>query len=171
MSKPSKNTRTLNPAVFYLDQNLGSEKLAALLRPAGFDIVTHRERYQKRQDVLDPELIKDCGINKNILITADGDMETTWAAEILTAKIGVVILKNNNDGAPKWAMRIIFAKQEIQRMLKKYRKPLAARLSVDGCLTQVRLYRKRQGRVIKLRENKQQLLTLPVQQAGASVQT
>jgi hypothetical protein len=69
-------------------------------------VVTHFERYGNVEGISDPKIIADCAIQKTVLLTADGDMETTWASEIESAKISVVILTNNKDGADKWGKRL-----------------------------------------------------------------
>ena len=57
-------------------------------------MVTHFERYGNVEGISDTQIIADCATQKTVLLTADGDMETTWASEIETAKISVVILTN-----------------------------------------------------------------------------
>jgi hypothetical protein len=154
LSKRSKNTPRKSD-VFFLDRNLGSEKLAALLRPAGFHLVTHHDRYgPQAQFVDDPTVIAGCGRSKTILLTADGNLEYTYAVELLTAKIAVLLLTNNSEGPAKWAPRIIAAIPEINRELRRQKKPFLMRLSVAGKLTQVRLYRKKGAEIIRLGSSK-----------------
>jgi len=93
-------------------------------------------------------VIADCGSTRTILLTADSNLETTWAAEITRAKIGVVILSNNTDGAKKWGSRIVQAMPDIVAQLKKRRKPYAVRLNAMGKVNHVRLYFKKSSRVI-----------------------
>jgi hypothetical protein len=110
--------------------------------------VTHRERYGKMRGIQDPQVIADCGTTGTILLTADSNLETTWAAEITKAKIGIVILSNNTDGAAKWGQRIIQGMDKIRTQLDKRRKPCAICLTVLAEVNRVRLYRKKGSSVI-----------------------
>ena len=92
--------------------------LAGILRAAGISVVTHRERYGKVGSIQDPQVIADCGTAKTVLLTADSNLETTWAAEITKAKIAIVILSNNTDGATKWGQRIIQGMGKIRAQLE-----------------------------------------------------
>jgi hypothetical protein len=72
---------------------LGAYKLPAILRAAGFIVVTHLERYGSQRDTEpDPNIAIECGKQKNVLITADPDFEHTYGAEILLARIAVFYL-------------------------------------------------------------------------------
>jgi len=113
-------------------------------------VVTHRERYGKVTGIQDPKVIADCGTTRTVLLTADSNLETTWAAEITKAKIGIVILSNNTDGAVKWGQRIIQARAKIEAQLDKRRKPCAVCLTVLAEVSRVRLYRKKGSRVIHI---------------------
>jgi hypothetical protein len=122
--------------------------LPGLLRAAGYKIVTHLERYGNLEGIEDPRIIADCGASKTVLLTADGDLETTWAAEIVVARIAVVILTNNRDGAAKWGARLAKGQQEIVENLRSHRKPCAIRFGSDAKVSKVRLYGKRRAKVI-----------------------
>jgi hypothetical protein len=124
--------------------------LPEILRSAGIKVVTHRERYGRTPGIQDPQVIADCGMDHTILLTADADLETTWAAEIRKAKIGVVILSNNTYGAAKWGHRIIQGMEEIILQLRKRKKPYALRLNRQGQVNHVRMYYKKSSRVIPL---------------------
>jgi hypothetical protein len=124
--------------------------LPGILRNADINIVTHRERYGKKPGIQDPQVIADCGQTGTILLTADSNLETTWAAEIRQAKIAVVILSNNTDGAKKWGQRIVDGMPEIEGQLRKRSKPCAIRLNPQGKVNQVRLYYKKKTRIIHI---------------------
>jgi predicted nuclease of predicted toxin-antitoxin system len=111
-------------------------------------VVTHFERYGEIDGIADPTIIADCAAHKTVLLTADGDMETTWAAEIEKAKIHVVILTNNCDGADKWGQRLTKGRQAIVDKLRRYRKPAAITFGRDAKVCKVRLYGKRRAKVI-----------------------
>jgi len=100
--------------------------------------------------IKDPQIIADCKTYGTILLTADSDLETTWAAEIVQAKIGIVILSNNTDGAVKWGARIIKGQSEIIAQLRTRKKPYVLRLNSHGKVTHLRLYRKKGSRVITI---------------------
>ena len=148
MSKPLQSTQRRSRHVFFVDENLGSAKLPGLLRTAGYKVVTHLERYGKVEGIGDPIIIADCGKAKTILLTADGDLETTWAAEILAAKLSVVILTNNKDGAVKWGERLAKGRSEIIEYLRKYKSPCSIRFGCNAKVSKVRLYGPRRARVI-----------------------
>jgi hypothetical protein len=130
---------------------LGSEKLAAILRPAGFNIVTHHDWYGPQSTLIeDPRIIADCGKANTVLLTADSDLEFTFGAEIYAAKVAILILSNNNDGPARWGPKIVAAKIDITDQISLRKKPYVLRLGSDGTLTQIRLFRKRANRVIRL---------------------
>lgn len=118
-----KNSQQPNDPVFFLDRQLGAYKLPAILRAAGFIVVTHLERYGSQRDTEpDPSIAIECGKQKNILITADPDFEHTYGAEILLARIAVLYLVNNHDGADKWGARGRYPPR-IRKATKALRRP------------------------------------------------
>ena len=121
-----------------------------MLRSAGYKIITHFERYGNVEGIPDQTIISDCGKYKNVLLTADADLETTWATEIETAKISVVILTNNSDGANKWGPRLATGRQNIVDMLRKHRKPCSLIFGRNSKVGKARLYGKRRAKVIPL---------------------
>jgi hypothetical protein len=133
-----------------VDENLGSTKLPGILRRCGYKLITHRIKYKKQQGILDPQIIADCGRDNHVLLTGDGQLETLWASEIEQAKIAVVILANNTDGAKVWGKRLRSGQADITRRLAEYRKPCALRFGVHGRVTHVRLYGKRRGNLITI---------------------
>ncbi len=154
MKKPSKNTQQHNPPVFFLDRNLGAEKLAGILRAADFTLITHTQVYKDRQDVKDPEIIADCGKAKTVLLTADSDLEFSYAAEINAAKIAVFVLSNNNDGPEKWGPRIINARQDMEREIRRRRKSFSAQINAEGRVSRVRIYYRRKTKEIHISPRK-----------------
>jgi hypothetical protein len=109
----------------------------------------------------DPTIICDCGLKNRILLTGDQDLVYTYAPEISKAGIAVYVTTNNNEGPDQWGPRIIAAKGDIWRELKRRKKPFTARISSDGRITQVRLYVGRRWNTISIgaknppHENKQ----------------
>jgi hypothetical protein len=90
--------------------------------------------------IADPVMIQDCGLKNRILLTGDQQLVRTWAKEIVEANIAVFVVTDNNEGPKKWGPRIIAAKADIFRELRRRQKPFTARISADGRVTQVRLY-------------------------------
>jgi hypothetical protein len=89
--------------------------LAAILRPAGFEICTHHDWYGPQGTLIeDPTIIADCGKHKTVLITADSDLEFSFGVEIYAAKVAILILSNNNDGPNRWGPKIVQAKDKIE---------------------------------------------------------
>lgn len=103
------------------------------------------ERYGQVEGIDDPKIIADCAMHKTVLLTADSDLETTWAKEITAAKIAVVILTNNKDGADKWAERLKKGQPTIFEHLRKYKKPCVIRFTKEAKVSKVRLYGKRRA--------------------------
>jgi hypothetical protein len=121
-----------------------------MLRKAGYKVITHKSKYKGKQGVQDPQVIADCGKGNLILLTADGRLETVWAAEIERARVAIVILSNNKDGADVWGLRLSAGKQEIFEKLKQFKKPCVLRFGVNGKVGSVRLYGPRRAKVIKV---------------------
>jgi predicted nuclease of predicted toxin-antitoxin system len=132
------------------DENLGSTKLPGILRKAGYPLVTHKTKYKGQCGIKDPQIIADCGKDNLILLTADADLETRWAPEIQKAKIAVVILANNTEGAAVWGARLTVGKKDILAKLQQFPKPCALRFGVNAKVTSVRLYGPKRGKVIKI---------------------
>lgn len=129
------------PPVFFLDRTFGRTELAAMLRSAKFLVVTLYDEYGDAESrIADPVMICDCGLKGRVLLTGDQDLAFTWAKEIAEAQIAVFVTTNNNEGPHQWGPRIIKAKQDILRELKRREKPFTARISTDGRITQVRVY-------------------------------
>jgi hypothetical protein len=150
-SKPTGGHKRPRKHVFYLDRNLCSDGLIHPLRDAGYDLVAYSDEHGRihNQRISDPEIIAQCGERKHILITGDRKLEYTYAAEIYSARIGVVLLASNNDGVKSWRKRLITARSAILEQIGKRKKPYLMRVSMDGTLTTLRLYRK--GRSSSLR--------------------
>lgn len=146
--RPKKQSKITNgrqqpeePPVFLLDRTFGRSELAAILRSAGFLIVTLYEEYGDAESkIADPVMIYDCGFKGRVLLTADQDLVFTWAREIVEAKIAVFVTTNNNEGPKQWGPRIVAARRYIVRELRLRTKPFTAKISTDGTVIQVRIY-------------------------------
>jgi hypothetical protein len=129
------------PPVFFLDRTFGRTELATVLRSAGFLIVTLFDEYGEAEvKIADPVMIRDCGLKERVLLTGDQDLVSTWAKEIIEARIAVFVTTNNNEGPKQWAPRIIQAREDILRELRRRVKPFTARIATNGRITQVRIY-------------------------------
>lgn len=143
-SEPTGGRKRPRKHVFYLDRNLCSDDLINPLREAGYTLIAYSDEYGRvfNQRISDPDIIAQCGRRKHILITADGKLEYTYATEIYQARIGVVLLASNNDGVESWKRRLVAARPAIMEQVCKRKKPYLMRVSMDGTLTTLRLYRK-----------------------------
>jgi len=116
-----------------------------------FVVVTIYEEYGEAESkIADPVMILDCGFKNRILLTGDQDLVYTWAKEIADAGIAVFVTTDNNEGPAKWGPRIVAAKRDIMRELKRRRKPFTARISREGRVTQVRVYEGAKWKVITI---------------------
>lgn len=137
------------PPVFFLDRTFGRIELAEMLRSRDFQLVTIFEEYGEAESkIVDPVIIKDCGLKNRVLLTGDQDLVYTWAKEIREAAIAVFVTTDNNEGPKKWGPRIIAARRDILRELRCRQKPFTARISTDGRITQVRIHDGREWKTI-----------------------
>jgi hypothetical protein len=115
--------------------------MAGMLRSVGFLIVTLYDEYgDDESKIADPVMIYDCGLKGRTLLTGDQDLVSTWAKEIAESGIAVFVTTNNNEGPKQWGPRIIRARGDMFRELQRRKKPFTARISADGCITQVRIF-------------------------------
>lgn len=129
------------PPLFFLDRTFGRNELAKILRDGGLIVVTMFEEFGDADSkITDPVMIYDCGLKGRVLLTGDKELPYLWAKEIVEAKIAVFVITNNNEGPSAWGPRIIRAKKDIWRELKRREKPFVAKISTDGRITQVRVF-------------------------------
>ncbi|MBB6145602.1 hypothetical protein HNQ77_003563 [Silvibacterium bohemicum] len=102
-----------------------------MLREAGFALIIHDEHFGRRQDVLDPEVIRACGENGWFLMTADSDLPRRWAKEMSIAQIGVFCQTNNHQGPKLWAPRICSLKAEIMLLASTEARPFTAYITAE----------------------------------------
>jgi len=145
-----------------VDRQLGAYKFPAILRAAGFNVISHLERYGSQRDTEpDPSIAIECGKQKNVLITADPDFETLYAKEVRESKIAVFYLTNNHEGAEIWGARVLAAHSDMQRELGRRRKPFVAHITTEGRVNLVRLYYKKKVKTIHIRKPKTEESNLP----------
>ncbi|MHB8524603.1 MAG: hypothetical protein ACYDD2_00375 [Candidatus Acidiferrales bacterium] len=115
--------------------------MATMLRSADFLVVTLFDEYGDAETkIADPVMIYDCGLKGRVLLTGDQDLVSTWAKEIAESRVAVFVTTNNNEGPKQWAPRIIQAREDILRELRRREKPFTSRIGANGRITQVRLY-------------------------------
>jgi len=120
-----------------------------MLRPHDFIIVTHYEEYgDEGHNLGDPAIIQDCGLKNRVLLTGDQDLIHTYAREIREARIAVFVTTDNQEGPDKWAPRIISAKSDMLRELRRRKKPFTCTISKEGRVSQVRLYERGEWKTI-----------------------
>lgn len=127
--------------VFFLDRTFGRNQVAEMLRNAGFILRTSFEEYGEADSrIADPVIIASCGLLNRVLLTGDQDLLRTWHKEIIQAGIAVFVTTDNREGPQQWGPRIIAAKDDILRELKRRHKPFTANISKEGRVTQVRIH-------------------------------
>ena len=138
--------------VFFLDRTFGRNKLAQMLRDAGFVLRTIFEEFQEAESrIIDPVMIQHCGLMNRVLLTGDQDLTRTWNKEIIQAGIAVFVTTDNNEGPSAWGPRIITAKDDILRELGRRAKPFTGSISREGRVTLVRLHDGTQWKTIPIR--------------------
>lgn len=139
--------------VFFLDRTFGRNVAAQMLRDAGFILRTTYEEYGDADSrIADPVIISSCGLLNRVLLTGDRDLVRTWHKEIAQAGIAVFVTTDNQEGPKQWAPRIVAAKDDILRELRRRQKPFTANISKEGHITQVRLYEFGQWQTITIRK-------------------
>jgi hypothetical protein len=112
-----------------------------MLRGAGFILRTSFEEYgEVDSGIGDPVIIASCGMLNHVLLTGDQNLIRSWNKEIIQAGIAVFTTTDNQEGPAQWGPRIIAAKPDILRELRRRKKPFTATISKDGCVNQVRLW-------------------------------
>ncbi len=130
--KSRRRSATTQPdPVFFIDRNLGAEILPNGLRKAGFLVVVHDEHFHGRQDVLDPEMIEECGAHGWFLLTGDSDLTRRWSREIAQAKIGVFCQTNNRHGPLLWLPRICSLQSSIIKLAQHEPRPFIAFITAE----------------------------------------
>jgi len=141
------------PPVFFLDRTFGRNELARILRDAQFNLVTIYEEFGDAEaKIVDPVMISDCGLKNRVLLTGDKDLIYTWAKEIAEARIAVFVTTDNNEGPKQWGPRILSAKDDMLRELRRRERPFTARISREGQVTQVRVYESAEWKTIPIRK-------------------
>lgn len=124
-----------------------------MLRDAGFILRTTFEEYGEADSkIADPVIIALCGLLNRVLLTGDSDLIRTWHKEIVQAGIAVFVTTDNHEGPKQWGPRIIAAKDDILRELRRRQKPFTANISKEGHVSQVRTYENGQWKTTNIRK-------------------
>lgn len=132
MKKSSDTPQQLEFLRFFLDRNLGREKLAGLLREAGFVIQVHDDYYKR--DEADNVWLEECGRKRLIVITPDTNiLKVPLSMRAIGKNRGrVFFLSTSNVPSELWAKAITSAWREINTVLAKHQGPFYARISLAG---------------------------------------
>lgn len=137
--------------IFFVDRTFGRYRMAEMLRAADFVLRTSFEEYGEADSkIIDPVIIASCGLLSRVLLTGDQDLVRTWNNDIIQAGIAVFVTTDNREGPEQWGPRIIAAKEDILRELRRRKKPFTANISKDGHVTQVRIYENGQWKTITI---------------------
>jgi hypothetical protein len=126
-----------------------------MLRDADFIIRTTFDEYGEAESrIADPVIIASCGLLNRVLLTGDQDLVRSWNKEIIQAEIAVFITTDNHEGPAAWGPRIISAKEDILRELRRREKPFTASISRNGQVSLVRVYDGTQWKTININRKK-----------------
>lgn len=153
--RQSKNTigksQLDEPPFFFLDRTVGRYELAGMLRAEDFLLITLYEEFGEAESkIADPVMIANCGFKGRVLLTGDQDLIYSFAKEIAEAGIAVFVTSDNRQGPIHWGPRIIAAKSDIWRELRRRKKPFTAKISKEGRITQVRIYEGKEWKSITI---------------------
>jgi len=124
-----------------------------MLRDAGFILRTSFEHFGEADArIADPVIIASCALLNHVLLTGDGDMPRNWNQEIIGARIAVFITTDNHEGPAAWGPRIIAAKEDILRELRRREKPFTATIAKEGRVASVRTYDGTKWQTIAIRK-------------------
>lgn len=121
--------------MLFLDDGFSSESVAVRLRTAGFTVQRFPEWFQdedgrKRQNVLDPEVIRFCHKTGWLLVTKDHEMKNLHREEIRKSEVAILATAHNSaedDG--DWVAAIVNLKARILREFCKRERPWFATFS------------------------------------------
>lgn len=121
--------------VLFLDDGFSAESVAIRLRTAGFTVQRFPEWFrdengQKRENVLDPEVIRFCHKTGWLLVTKDHEMKNMHREEIRKSEVAILATSHNSaedDG--EWVAAMINLKPRILREFRKHDRPWFATFS------------------------------------------
>ena len=121
--------------VLFLDDGFSAESVAVRLRTAGFTVQRFPEWFldesgHRRQNVLDPEIIRFCHKTGWLLVTKDHEMKNMHREEIRKSAVAILATAHNSaaeDG--EWVAAIINLKSRILREFRNRERPWFATFS------------------------------------------
>lgn len=129
--------------VLFLDDSFSAESVAVRLRTAGFTVQRFPEWFQdesgrKRDNVLDPEVIRFCHKTGWLLVTKDHEMRNLHREEIKKSDVAILSTAHNSaEGDGEWVAALVNLKIRILREYRKHERPWfgtftrAANLKID----------------------------------------
>ena len=121
--------------VLFLDDGFSAESVAVRLRTGGFTVQRFPEWFQdenghKRENVLDPEIIRFCHNTGWLLVTKDSDMGKMHREEIRKSEIAILATAHNSaEDDAEWIAAIINLKARILREFRNRERPWFATFS------------------------------------------
>jgi hypothetical protein len=119
---------------FFLDRNLGKEKLSRRLREAGFKIEIHDDYFNQTED--DPVWLLSCGKEGWIVVTPDVRIknEPKSLEAILAGETRVFLLSTSSIKSEIWAEALIGCRAKLLRLIKKTPGPFISRITSEGSI-------------------------------------
>ena len=171
MKKSSDTQPQLDLIIFFLDRNLGREKLPRLLRDAGFSIKVHDEFFAPDEE--DKIWLESCGLRKWVVITPDTKILKAPASmkAIGSNRARIFFLSSNNQKAELWAKALTAAYTKIMATIQNHEAPFIARISTRGDVWLVKeldkFGRDRKKRSGKNKKYTQVFIALPTKVPGS----
>jgi predicted nuclease of predicted toxin-antitoxin system len=115
--------------VLFVDDCFGHKQLVDALRKEGFIVVAFEDKFDKRQNVKDTEIIPYCSENTLLIATTDKDMVLRHRDLLNERRQCVIFTTNANDDSMKvWLPAFVENKAKILRTWKKREPPWIGRL-------------------------------------------
>jgi PIN like domain len=118
--------------IFFLDRNLGKEKLSALLREANFTVKVHDPFFSPTEG--DPVWLLWCGQEGYVVLSPDGRIrgELKSLEAILAGCTRVFLLSTSSIKSEMWATALIACRAKLLRLIKKTPCPFISRITSEG---------------------------------------
>lgn len=125
--------------ILYLDRNLGSKIVPAVLRQAGIHCEIHDDHLP--QDAADQKWIELCSKNNWIAITKDAQLKYNQPIKeaIESSTAGIIILTATNLTGVQLGELIVQAHEVILRFVKRTERPFLCKLNRLGKISAVPL--------------------------------
>lgn len=108
------------PPRFFVDRSLGAAVVPRLLREAGFDVETMRERYGERraQEITDVDWLRDVGRARLVVLMKDKRIRTRPAeqAAVRDHRVRCFCISRGDLTGPEMAATFVSARARILRL-------------------------------------------------------